>query len=143
MESTSEETTLAPAASPAPPKPESKGASIFETVMISLLMSAIAVFCYDHFFAQKIVVGDLNALSENLGEAVQLKVITIDEALARLDKAKEQVDKTRKNDVVLLSSVFLGKKDKYTFIDLPFVDLPTKPKTGATADATAGTLKAK
>jgi hypothetical protein len=110
--------------------------SLSEAVMLSVIVALLTIFCYDRFLAQKVMVADLDGLSKNLGVAVEQKVITIDQALTKLDEAKTLVDKAAKRNVVILSSVVLGNRDKYTFIDLPYVEVPqvAGQKPGAAID---------
>jgi hypothetical protein len=119
-------------ASPAPAAPakkaETKALSVFETAMVVILVSVISIACYDHFFAQKLVVADLEALSANLTRAVSEKYITQEQGLERIGQAKAIVNKSGKKNIVILASVVLGDTSKYTYLELPFVSLPEEPK---------------
>ena len=121
-----------------------KSLSITETVMVALLVSAISLICYDHFFAPKFIVADLEGLSMNLSRAVAEKYITQEQGLARIDQAKAAVEEAGNRNPVLLASIILGDKTRYKSIELPFVALPAELKIPETSGAatTRGTALA-
>ena len=122
-------------------KPAPRGMSMTETAMVAILVSALSIFCYDHFYAPKFVVADLEGLSMNLSRAVAEKYITQEQGLARIDQAKAAVEAAGKRTPVLLGSVILGDKSKYKSIELPFVPLPAELKIPETPGATPAAVQ--
>jgi len=104
------------------PKAEGKDIGILTVVLVSFMMSALSVFCYDYFFSPRIVVADLEGYMMSMKKAAETGQIGVEQIGAGLDQVKKTLDQLPKKDVILLSSVVLRPQG------LKIVQMPPVPQ---------------
>lgn len=102
-------TDTAPAGNTVPAAPQN--ISLLTAVLLAVLTSTAAsissVYVYDHYYAQKIAVMDLQGFLTDQKKLLQEKKITSDELIKSLDRVEKAVDSVPKNTVVLLKEVVM------------------------------------
>jgi hypothetical protein len=97
------------------PKPTSRsGPGYLETVAIALMISAVTVFGYERYFAQKIYVLDLKGYLRNQKALLVAGEISEKEWQASLDSLEQDLDSAASNPahIILLKDVVLRNGDE-------------------------------
>jgi len=84
-----------------------RGFSWLLTVFISLLISALSVFVYDRFFAQKVVAIDIHGYVAKQKELYVGGKLSDTELEQNLERIKGAITKIPKNKVVIVGDVVL------------------------------------
>lgn len=114
-------------------KREGKDIGLLSVVLISLITSALSIFCYDHFVAQKIVVADLEGYMMAMKKAAETGQIGVDQFGTGLDEVKSRLDSVPKKNVILLGSVVLNPRN------MEIIQMPVIPQ-GNTPSASSGQM---